>query len=102
MPKGSAISEQSSGEGISHFAAIRMRLNGTGNLQLKIYSMDDVRTQTLVPLVMKELTNIQPTRLCNFVEQRAAFEGKTTEIDEFFKINRIIIFSNELWTSHPG
>jgi hypothetical protein len=102
MPKGSALSEQSSGENISHFTAVRMRVNGVGSLQLKVYSMDDIRSQVLLPLTLAETTNRQPTRLCNFVEQRAAFEGKTTEIDEWFKINRLIIYSNELWTSFPG
>ena len=102
MPKGAALSEQSSGESISHFTGVRIRVVGTGNLKLAVYSLDDVRSQTLIPLVMTAATNIIPTRLCNFTEQRASFEGKTTEIDEVFKINRIIIFSREVFTSYPG
>ncbi len=102
MPKGSALSQGSSGESVSHFTAIRMRVNGTGNLQLKVYSLDDVRFDTLLAVPMAEPTNIIPTRLCNFIEFRASFEGKTTEIDEFFRFSRIVIFSKELWTSIPG
>lgn len=102
MPRGAALSQGSSGESISHFTAIRIRVNGTGNLQLRILSLDEIKIQTLVSLPMATLTNIIPTRLCNFVEQRAQFEGKTTEIDEVFKINRIIVFQKELYTSYPG
>jgi hypothetical protein len=102
MPKGAALSEGSSGENISHFAAIRIRSNGTGDLKLAVYSLDDVRSKTLVALPMAAASRIIPTRLVNFMEQRASFEIKTTEIDEFFRINRIVIFTKEVFTSYPG
>ena len=47
MPQGAAFSEQSSGENITHFAAIRIRLVGTGSLKMKVYSLDDVRSKTV-------------------------------------------------------
>jgi hypothetical protein len=102
MGKGAAISEQSSGENISHFAAIRIRLNGTGQLKMKVYSLDDIREKELVPFTMANATRIIPTRIVNFMEQRAAFELKTTEIDEVFRINRIVIYTKEVFTSYPG
>ena len=102
MPKGAVLSESSSGEGISHFGAIRIRLNGNGNLKMQVFSLDDVRSKTLVPLAMADKTRIIPTRLVNFMEQRATFELKTTEIDEEFRIHRIIIFMKEVFTSYPG
>lgn len=102
MPKGAALSEGSSGEQISHYAAIRIRVNGIGNLKMKVLSLDDVRSKTLVPLTMSPAARIIPTRLVNFTEQRASFELKTTEIDEKFRINRIVIFTKEVATSYPG
>jgi hypothetical protein len=102
MPRGATLSEGSSGENISHFTGVRVRVNGTGNLKMKVYSLDDIRSQDMASLPMSTLTDIIPTRLCNFTTQRASFEFKTTEIDEFFKINRIIIYSKEIATSYPG
>jgi len=102
MPRGSALSELSSGESISHFAAIRIRVNGIGDLKMTTYSLDDIRSKTLVPFTMATKTRIIPTRIVNFMEQRAAFELKTTEIDEVFRINRIVIFTKEVFTSYPG
>lgn len=102
MPKGAVLSEGSSGENISHFASIRIRVNGTGDLLMTVYSLDDVRSKTLVPFTMQALTRIIPTRLVNFMEQRASFELKTTEIDDRFRINRIVIFTKEVFTSYPG
>lgn len=102
MPRGAALSEQSSGENISHFAAIRIRLVGVGNLQMSVYSLDDMKSKILVPFTMAISARIIPTRLVNFMEQRAAFELKTTVIDERFRINRIVIFMKEVFTSYPG
>jgi len=102
MAKGAALSEGSSGENIQHFAAIRIRVNGTGNLKLAVYSLDDVRSKTLVALPITTTARIIPTRLVNFMEQRASFELKTTESGEFMKINRITIFMKEVFTSYPG
>jgi len=102
MPVGSALSELSSGESISHFAAIRIRVTGLGALRMKVYSLDDVKSKTLVSLIMQSQNRIIPTRLVNFMEQRASFELRTTEIDERFRINRIVIFTKEVFTSYPG
>jgi hypothetical protein len=102
MAVGAATSEGSVGEQISHFAAIRIRLVGTGNLKMKVYSLDNVRSKTLVPFTMATTARIIPTRLVNFMEQRASFELKTTEIDEKFRINRIVIFTKAVFTSYPG
>jgi hypothetical protein len=102
MAKGAALSEKSSGENIQHFAAIRIRLVGTGNFKMTVFSLDDVDSKTLVPFTMQTQARIIPTRIVNFTEQRAAFELKTTEMDEYFRVNRIIVFMKEIATSYPG
>ena len=102
MGKGAALSEGSFGENISHFAAIRVRVNGTGNLVMSVHSLDDVKNKKLVPLVMTPTARIIPTRLVNFLEQRACFELKTVGLDDEFKINRIIVFMKETYSSYPG
>lgn len=102
MPKGATLSEGSSGENISHFAALRIRITGVGSLRMTVYSLDDVRSKILVPFTLSLANRIQPTRLVNFMEQRASFELKTTEIDERFRINRIIIYTKEVFSSYPG
>jgi hypothetical protein len=102
MPRGATLGEKSSGENISHFTGLRIRVTGVGNLQLKVYSLDDIRSQDIAPLTMQTATDKIPTRLCNFTTQRASFELKTTEMDEHFRINRIVIYSKEVATSYPG
>lgn len=102
MPRGAAVPQGSSGENITHFVSVRMRLQGEGNLNMSLYSIDDIRSIDLVPFVMSQLTNIQPTRLCNFNEQRASLQLGTTEFGEWFRINRILVFTREFGTMYPG
>lgn len=102
MPVGAALSEQSSGESVSHFASIRIRVDGVGQLRMAVFSLDELHSKLLVPLTMAPRNRFSPTRLVNFVEQRATFELKTTGLGEKFRINRIVIFTKELYKSYPG
>ena len=97
---------KSHGESTNHFNAIRLRVLGIGNLKLNLlslpnYSGDPVTTLTLTPVVMSTSTAIQPTVLSNFVGQRAQLELTTTELNEVFKINRIIIFVRPIASGYP-
>lgn len=90
------------GENIDHFTAVRMRVVGSGNLDMVLYSHDDILNQELVPFTMAGATNIQPTRLANFIQQRAMLNISVDEINEWFRINRIIVYTKEFATSFPG
>lgn len=89
-------------DNIAHFTSVRMRIIGSGNLKMRMLSQDDVYESVLVPFPMQAATNIRPTRLMNFQHQRAALEGKTTEIGEWFKINKIVIYAKEVFVEYPG
>lgn len=85
-----------------HVNAIRFRITGTGELQIKLIGLDSVLTQTLVPLTMASAPGREPQRLANFINQKIQYELKTTEIDEIFRINRIIVFAKPQWSEFPG
>lgn len=95
------VSMPSKGEMISHYTGVTLRVNGSGNLKLKFVSLDDVKETIMLPLVMALRTDREPTRLGNFMQQRAYLEGGTTEINETFKINRIIVWAKPVYTSYP-
>jgi len=96
-----AAGKGSRGENISHWTGVRLRLNGSGNLKMKLLSLDESNYTDLLALGMAPTTNIEPFRGANFVEQRCAFKGYTDTIDEVFSINRIVIFGKELWAEYP-
>src|SRR4030095_3482904 len=102
MPAAAAAgSVGTSSENITHFTAVRMRVYGTGNLKLRLLSLHGTREVTLLSLPMVPQTNREPTRLCNFNEQRAQLELKTTEINEKMTVTRILVFARELYTDYP-
>jgi len=90
------------GENILHFNAIRLRATGVGNLKLEFISLDDMKTQELKPIPLLLRTDREPTRLANFISQRAKLKISVTQKDERFVINRIIIYAKELYSSYPG
>lgn len=102
MPLGTISSQGSSGENIIHIAGLRIRVTGNGNLKMKLYSMDNIISQSLVDMKMVAASNIQPIRLANFMQQRTYLEVKTTGLNETFRINRIILFAKSVFTMHPA
>lgn len=90
------------GEDICHFGGIRIRVNGSGNLIPSFYSLDNVQLQVLAPIAMQSVTPIQPFRLANFVSQRVFLRLETTQINDIFKINRIIIFAKAIYSQYPN
>ena len=88
-------------EPINHYHAVKMRVVGSGNLQLRFYSLDELYNQDLVPLVLTTTASRQPVVLANFMQERASLEIKTTEIDEWFRIGGIIIYTKPVFASYP-
>jgi len=87
---------------INHYHAVRMRVTGSGLLRMRLLSLDDIDTQTLVPFTMAATTQREPTRLANFKSQQARLEIKTTAMNEIFKIGKIVIFSKPVETEFPS
>jgi len=102
MPKGAVLSEGSSGDNITHFAAMRVRVTGNGFLVMGIASLDLIKTKTFQSLSLAPTNRVFQTRIINFVEQRASLVFKTTGLGERFRIKRITVFMKEMATSHPG
>jgi hypothetical protein len=97
---------KSQGESINHFNGVRVRVVGSGNLDVAAYVQNGMNTdsldQTLVPYAMSTATHRQPTLGLNVKKQRMSLEIKITEINEWFAINRLIVYMKPLYTSFPG
>lgn len=86
---------------IIHFGSVRLRVVGSGNLDLTLISLSETETQDLTPVVMSSATNRLPNVLSNFMQQRAQLEIYTDEIDEVFQIDKVIIYIKPTFTSYP-
>jgi hypothetical protein len=85
----------------NHYHVVRMDVKGIGNLQLSMYSFDDVYSSTLRPIVMTSLTARTQDALANFRGQGARLKFQVTELDESFQINEIRVYMRPLGTSTP-
>jgi hypothetical protein len=92
----------STGESIIHTSGITLRVDGSGNLNMTLYGINDVRSFVAMPLAMLDPDPIEPTRLVNFRSQRTMLEFVITEMDEYFEISRIILWMKVTATSYPG
>ncbi len=86
---------------ILHFGLVRLRVTGSGNLQQILHSLDDVRSNVLANHAMTAVTDVEPTVLANFTQQRAYLEIKVDQINEWFNISKIIVFVKPVATSYP-
>ena len=91
-----------SAENEQHVVAMRFRLIGSGNLKISLKDLSDIQVQTLVPIAMQVATRIEPTRLANFQSQRIRYRVETTEINEIFKISRVIMFAKPVAVEYPA
>lgn len=85
-----------------HVVGVRMRITGAGNMNLTLAGLDNVVTQTLVPVPMAANNRLEPTRLSNIQGQRIRLQGNTTELNETFLIRRIILYAKPVATEYPG
>lgn len=89
-------------EYINHFHTVRLRATGFGSLQLRLLSLDEVDSSTLVALTLAATSARFLNRLSNFKSSKASLELKTTEINENFVIKEIIIYSKPVESEFPG
>jgi hypothetical protein len=91
----------SGGEFEYHVVASRLRIVGSGNYKSSLIDLDDINTVNFIDIAMSTTTRIEPTRLSNFQSQRIRYIGQVTEINEWFKISRIILFAKAVAVEYP-
>lgn len=85
----------------NHFNAVRLRATGSGNLECKLITLDDVTESILPSVALQATTDRYPTQLANLTTQRAQFEFRTTEFGAHFHINSILIYTKPVSSGFP-
>jgi len=89
-------------DNIIHFNALRGRIRGTGILDCRLFDFDETQSVDFPPITMEAATGRFVLKLINFKSQRACLEVKTDEIDEVFRINKLVVFAKPLFTEYPA
>ena len=88
-------------EYINHFGVIRIRVVGSGAFKMTLYSLDDIKSHALTDITLEATTDRQPTKLANFKTMNARLKLETTEIDEHFQVDGILVYIKPSETSYP-
>lgn len=83
---------------ILHCAGVRLRANGSGNLQLSISSLS--RSENLPSLSLSS-TRQELVRLANFVDDHVSLTVRTNLFNERFSISRIVYMNKTIWNFRP-
>lgn len=69
---------------------------------MTLIGLDEVDTFEVTPLVMSLTPGREPTKLTNFNSQRARLRMGTDVIDEYMKINRVVLWIKPVATQFPS
>lgn len=85
----------------NHFAGIRLRIKGTGNLQITLAGLDAVTTSTAPSLALSAAPGKPLWRGFNFKNERCAVKLRMSNANERFTLTHFSLFYKILWTSRP-
>lgn len=89
------------GQYINHFGQVRIRVTGTGVMEAKLLSLDDVDTKQLADITLPSTTSRYVNQLVNFETQKARLDLRTTEFGATFFVRQIIFYIKPVGTNYP-
>lgn len=89
-------------ENILHCTGARLRVIGSGNLDMTLYTLDSVRSFPMLPLPLTATAERELTRIGNLKSQRIQLGFSVDVVNEYFKISKIVLFAKGSGTSYPG
>lgn len=90
-----------SGSVINHLGLVRLRIQGEGELEIRVMSLNSASGQQLVDLTLEEGPEFIPTVLANYSRQMMCLDIRVTEIDEWFTVTSITPFISVTAKSLP-
>lgn len=87
---------------INHFGWIKMRVTGSGTLNLTLYGEDFTNPTVAPAITMAASPGLEPDSLINFINEKMAVKFGVTSIDEYYRVNRLEVWAKELWISRAG
>lgn len=85
-----------------HVAAIQIRVTGMGAVIPTLFSYDEIESGNLNSIPIQPESVVEPVRLASFISHRCKLRLETTEINEVFKVNHIIIYHKPIYTQRPN
>jgi len=84
---------------LNHYTGVRVRVVGSGVLQVRVSGSDRNQTLNAKDIVMSAAPGYEMSRLFDFQAERASISFRVESIDEWFHINKRTMFIAPLWLS---
>ncbi len=88
-------------DSLAHFSSVRVRAVGVGNLEVTLYSLDNVVAQDLLPITLSLIPGKAYSRLSNVVNEKCAVQFVLDSFGEYVRVLDVILFSAEAWAERP-
>jgi len=84
-----------------HFGAVRLRVKGEGTLLQFLHSLQNVSRARLTDNLLISISDREKVTLANFINQRAQYELRTIEKDEYFEVSKLVVFIRPTASTFP-
>jgi hypothetical protein len=86
---------------VNQFGIVRLKAEGVGTLQVSVWGEDRLSYQDLNPVTLQAIPGKEYTNLSNYINERAAVKVQSNLADNWFRINRIVLFSRFYAAQRP-
>jgi hypothetical protein len=86
---------------VSHYAGTRMGISGQGTVKQVLQSVDYIHTLQFGNNILRTSNNRSPFSLANFVDQHASVRIYMDQLDDFMRVDQLIIFIKPVFTDYP-
>ncbi len=87
---------------ISHFAGIKARVTGFGNLQITVAGEDDASSVSPPSLVLSSSPGGELDRLFDFRNEKCSIKLRTSFPGEFFNLTSLTLYARPIWLRRPA
>lgn len=98
---GTALIGENSESVINHYAAIRVRVVGSGTLEVRLYGMDLTANLQTPSIILETAPGTEKTQTFLFEASRALVDLRIASINDWFYWNKITLYANALWNDLP-
>lgn len=86
---------------ISHYAGTRIGMTGQGTIKQIFQSADYINTLQFGNVILRTSNNRSPFSLANFTDQHAALRVYMDQLDDYMRVDKIVIFAKPVFTGYP-
>lgn len=86
---------------LNHFGLIHLRVNGTGNLTIRLFPEDSITVVDPPPIAMSLLPGKEFDRKINFLNEKMSIRFRCNQFGERFEISELTLYAKGVYMQRP-